>query len=569
MAANTLTENYAVVEDLFTPASYRPREGWRFIHDAKRHDHERLSATMAPPPSPYDYRHWVIQDMYDAEYVRRMLRLAADYGMNGIQFSGDNIYWVNDSLYRYNTYAFVGELCERCRDLGLQAWFWTHEINDFFHEFVTDGRYGYSGQLRDGKMDLSADSGYWRVLEEKYDVFFRRMPGVDGLVLTLNECHVPVFREGLIQSDLPAEERVARIARTVLDVCRRHGKGLILRTFCYFPDELAVIRAGLDRIDPDLPIMVKCQPHDWQIYFPHNPLIGSDMKRAVVVEYDLCLEFMGDGRFPGPQVDYLKSRMDHAAQHGAAGVAGRICRFRHHAEGTLNWANVYAFSRLARRPDTPADAIWHDYAAADFGADNADFITDMGRRLHEISKQVYYLAHELRGLSNYSTFPGLDQWLPWTCARWSPDDATVQARYRLLCAPTPAFIADVEAEKQAALDDLAALREEVAERRESFAAADFDYLSTVLERAGVMAEIHTTQHLVEIMVRHDAPPPPEQRRYTDAIQSRIARLRQIVATQRNLALDGGVEGNQHGDELVELFCRRALRYLGAAPKATV
>jgi hypothetical protein len=38
----------------------------------------------------FRYRHWEIQDVYDSDYYRRMIRAAADYGMNGIQWSGNH-----------------------------------------------------------------------------------------------------------------------------------------------------------------------------------------------------------------------------------------------------------------------------------------------------------------------------------------------------------------------------------------------------------------------------------------------------------------------------------------------
>jgi hypothetical protein len=564
----TLAENYAVRDGLYTPAAYIERPNYRFVHDAKQHRHDRLTATLHQGASPYTLRHWTIQEVYDSAYADRMLDLARDYGMNGIQWSGDHIYWVNDALYRYNVYAHVGSLCEKCHDRGLKAYFWTHEINGFFHEFVKNGKYGYSGQLADGKMDLSSKSGFWKMLEDKYDVFFRRIPGVDGLVLTLNECHVPVFHDGLVESDLPAEERVARIARTVARVCARYKKHLILRTFCYFPGEQERIRQGVEQIGEPVTLMMKCQPHDWHVFFPHDPLIASLKNYERVVEYDLALEFMGQGRQPAPQVDYLKHRMDHAAANGVAGVAGRLCRFRNRAEGTLNWANVYAFSRLAHEPDAPADAVWRDYARADWGPKNAAFIVNAGRRLFEIAKECFYLAGELRGNCNFNTFPSLKNWWGWNRVNWEPGNADVAREYGLLCHPTPEFIAEVAARKRAARADIQALGREVNARRKEFVPGDFDHLATVLERSVVMTEVSTTQHAVELMVRHDAKRSPRQRRYRAEIAAALAQLRRLARTKRRQVLDASAEGNQYNEVMIEVFCRHAEEYLRGATKSS-
>ena len=561
MAGRTLAEQYQPIEGLYTHAEYRERTDFRFVHDHKPHHHAALTATYDRARPHFAHRHWCIQDVYDTRYVHRMLRLAAAYGMNGIQFSGDNIYWVNDALYRYNVFPFVGELCERCHDHGLKAYFWTHEINGFFHEFVAGGRYGTSGQLIGGTMDLSSASGYWQALRDKYDVFLRRLPGVDGLVLTLNECQVPVFLDERVRSDLSAAERVTRITRTILDVCRAHGRHLIVRTFCYEPAEAARIRRGLEALGERVTLMMKCVPHDWNIFLPDDPQIAAFRGWDTIVEHDLALEFMGDGRTPAPQVDYLKRRFDHAVAQEVRGVSGRLCRFRTHAEHTLNWAHVYAFSRFAQDPRATADAVWRDYATADYGAAAADFVVQAGRRLFAIGQETYYLAHEHRNVSNLHTFPTLANWVWWNCAKWSPEDPAAQALYRQLCAPTPAFIRATVAAKEAALVDVARLRTEVEAHAAALRPPDLRYFRTVLPRVAVVAAAHIGQHVVELMVRHDASRPPAERQFAAEIAARIAGLRELIATQRALLVAGGVEGNQHSDLVLEVFCRNAERHL--------
>ena len=555
------------VDGLYVNCEYRERPDYRFRHDAKPHRHAALaeSARVAAAPA-FSLRHWIVQDLFDSEHVNRMLHLARDYGMTGIQFSGDNIYWVTDAPQRYNSYVFAGELCERCHDLGLEAYFWTHEINGSFHEFVRNGRYGFSGQLAGGEIDLSAGSGFWGALYEKYDVFLRRLKGVDGLVLTVNESQVPVFRDRFIRSDLSPDERVATIARTVKNACDTHGKQLVLRTFCYSPEETERIRRGVERLGPGLTLMIKCVPHDWQTFYPHDPLIAALREFPRVVEFDLAHEPMGAGRFPYPDSDHLTYRFAHAAAQGVMGVAGRIDRFRNHAHGTLNWANVYAFSQLAHTPAVPADTLWRDYAAADFGAGEAAFITDLGRRLFAVGQQTFFLGKEWGSAhSNLNTFDTLDHGRHWSRSLWAPEDTEAAATLELLCSPTPEFIARIADEKAAALADVRRLRLETDQRRATLAAADFEYLMTVLRRSAVICEALTTQQVVMLMVRFDARRPVAERRFTDVIAASLRRLRNMAIADRQEILDGGNEGCQYGPELLEHFCRNAERHLLAGP----
>jgi hypothetical protein len=561
----SLSEAFGQVDGLFVNAEYREIPGYRFRHDAKVHNHAALAGQINKSERVFDLRHWTIQDVYDSAHLNETLKRAAQYGMTGIQFSGDNIYWVNDALHRYNAYVFVGELCERCHDLGLKAYFWVHEINGFFHEFVTNGTYGFSGQLAGGTIDLSSRSKIWDILYEKYDVFFRRLRGVDGIVLTLNECQVPVFRDDCIVSDLDAAHRVAKIGQTVKAACDAHGRHLILRTFCYSPDETERVRDGVRLIGPDVTVMIKCVPHDWQTFYPHDPLIAALKEFPKVIEFDLAHEPMGAGRFPYPDTEHLKHRFDHITAHGAIGVAGRIDRFRNHAAGTLNWSNVYSFSRLAQQPSTQAGALLSEYANADFGSEAMAFMVDAMNRLYAAGQQTFFLGREWGSHhSNLNTFSSLGQNPRWNRAAWNPADKEARETFQRLSVPTPSFIERIAAEKAASLADLRKMASELEVQPAFLKAQDRDYLATALARSIVLCDALTTQHVVMLMVRHDAPRAESERLYKIAIAERLSHLRTMAAGQVVLLRDAGNEGCQYGPEVLEHFCRNAERHLQAA-----
>lgn len=558
----SLGEAFRSFDGLYVDGAYREIPRYRFVPDAKPHHHLDLTKQIQPGARPFELRHWIIQDVYNSAHVDETLRQAKAYGMTGIQFSGDNIYWVNDSLHRYNAGVFTGMLCEKCHDLNLDAYFWTHEINGFFQEFVIGGRYGFYGQLAEGKIDLSSRSGYWDTLYEKFDVFFRRQPGVDGLVLTLNESQVPVFRDECITSDLSPEERVARIGQTVQAACKAHDKRLILRTFCYHPDEAARIRDGVRRIGSDLTVMIKCVSHDWQTFFPHDPLIVALSDFPRVIEFDLAHEHAGGSRFPYPDTDHLVDRFSHSATQGAQGVAGRIDRFRNHAEGTLNWSNVYSFSRLAQDPSATADALREEYAATDFGEANGPFIAQMLRRLYAIGEKTFFISKEWGTQhSNLLPLSPVKYTNASNRALWAPDDAEAVETNRLLADPSPDFIERVALDKRATLEDLRQLASEVEIGRAGLDAADYDYLSEMFSRAIVQCEALTIQHVVILMLRYDAGRTEDERRYGTEISTRLERLRELARTEARRLIDASNEGCQHSPQIIERFCRSAERAL--------
>ena len=513
---------------------------------------------MRRKPGGLQRLHWTILDAYDNAYIDRMLDAAPGYGVEGIQFSEDEIYWVNDSLTRYNAFAYTGRLCEKCHARGLKAYFWTHEICDFFQEFTTGAQYGFYRQLIGGRINLRANSPFWAALREKYEVFFRRLPGVDGVVLTLNESHVPVFREGVVDSDLAPHELVARLATEVKRACDEHRRELILRNFCYTPDEQERMRRGIAAIPGRPTLMMKCQPFDWHIHLPDDPMIAAyAAEYPVLVEYDLGHEFNGVGLIPFPDTAYLATRLAHARSCGAAGAAARLDRFRTHAEGTLNWSSVHTFARMALDPSLQPAAALRDYTRVDYPGTLSEQVAAFAKDLFAISASLFYLRrYWFCSHSNPPDFPK-------TFRRenhrgplaWSPDDPRAQDDADAMQTPRPAHIDALIAEQLAH----AATRDRWTAFWRSASDADLTpgdlaYLRKACARLTMFSEVVWRQQQVVLMVRHDSTLPAGTRRYTSDIESHC---RYIEASARERECEWrviGAEGNQHLPEILESFC---------------
>jgi alpha-glucuronidase len=132
---------------------------------------------------------------------------------------------------------------------------------------------------------------------------------------------------------------------------------------------------AFDVIDPEIILMLKCVPHDWEVFYPHNPAIGRYPERRQIIEFDPGAEYYGVGRVPYLYPEYIDFRLDYARARNAYGYVARVERQGNPAaipgiteDSGLNAINLHAFKRFAEDPDVTPDQVWSEFVSKEVGA---------------------------------------------------------------------------------------------------------------------------------------------------------------------------------------------------------
>ena len=259
--------------------------------------------------------HWIPLTA-DLEYNRRAAALAPEFEVDTVHFSHDICHHADDLLRDPAQATHVRRLADLYRSAGLGLWCWTHEVRHPPEELLSEGKL------------LADDARLIPHLEEKYARFFTEtLPGLDGLVLTFAETEFPVYQDERILSGRNRMDRTEHLIRCMRDICQRHGKRLAIRDFVYRADEVDAFREVISRLPEDIIVMSKCVPHDWQPFYPDNPLIGDVGGREQWIEHDFGLEYEGQHIYPFGNLDTVFDRFRHGVENGSNALCLRLDRF--------------------------------------------------------------------------------------------------------------------------------------------------------------------------------------------------------------------------------------------------
>jgi hypothetical protein len=334
---------------------------------------------------------------------------------------------------------------------------------------------------------------------------------------------------------------VAKLIEVMGDVCGRHGKLLLVRTFVYEPADMQAMQAALKRVAAspvnarNVVVMTKCVPHDWTPFYPFDPLLGNVAGLPQIVEIDLGQEFTGLSRILHCEVDYVKYVMDHARAHGVTGAVARVERGKNHALGTPNEVNLHAFGRLANDPALSADALWKEWATKRYGEQAAGQVTVLLRRTFDITNLTFFPLEQW--ITNHSLLPSFNYAYGHITerqnAKWIPGPRQLAARDELL-RPTSDTLLKVAHEKDLAkrlselsLTDLEAVKPIVAE-------ADYKELKRYLELGRDNVEVfreHNLAMLAFIMLQN-AKTDENRQAATALVREHMSMLDQLADTMQ-------------------------------------
>jgi hypothetical protein len=159
----------------------------------------------------------------------------------------------------------------------------------------------------------------------------------------------------------------------------------------YEPVELEWVKEGLLKSDRDVIVQSKCVPHDWDPFYPPNPLIGAFPQNRQIIEFDCSSEFTGKNRIPYTSPEYFERHWRYDLQHES--VVGYNARLDHNgfdAVFTPNEINLYTLYRLTEDASVTADQIWEEWIERKYGLDAALYILETLYPTFEIVNKTFF-----------------------------------------------------------------------------------------------------------------------------------------------------------------------------------
>jgi len=392
-----------------------------------------------------DYKVWQFHVM-NPDYVKKVMSFAEDYDINTVCFSHKMI---GETSELYSDVGF-SQRGEELRQLAMDAdaknlksWIWVHELDNVPEKYLED---------KTVQMDKR---GFWSWLEKRYMKLFEDFPEFDGIILTFHETQYKIFSDTQVSSKLSKPDRFGKMVATINKACLKYNKDFVVRTFLYEPEQLDWVKEGLLKADAgNIIVQSKCVPHDWQPYYPHNPLIGAFPNNRQIVEFDCSSEFTGKNRIPFASAQYFAYRWKYGLKFPQ--VSGYLARLDHNGfDGffTPNNINTYTLFRLSQDPALSSDQIWKEWAVMRYGKPAAPYVV---KTLYDsemiIKKTLYHLEFWITNKSVLPKFSYADGHISSrTIAKWNPDEPRYKVMEFLLNHPNVEIYEKLLAEKDEAI----------------------------------------------------------------------------------------------------------------------
>ncbi len=389
-----------------------------------------------------EIRSWQLHAL-NRDYVRGAMQKAGNYQVNTVVFSHGMIGEVSQLYDGSDRAEQLRTLAQEAHGLHLRVWIWIHELENDVPKQYRDG----------GGVNLDR-AGFWDWLRDKYERLFADFPEFDGILLTFHETRYKIFQENSVKSKLSMPDRFAKMINTIDEACAKYQKDFVVRSFLYEPQELEWFAQGLQQVHPRVMLQSKCVPHDWQPFYPHNPMIGKFPERKLIVEFDCSSEFTGRNQVPWTCPEYFAYRWRYdLKQPGVAGYNARLDHAGYDALYTPNEINIYTLYRLTQDAKVTAQDIWKEWTVKRYGPAAAPWVEKALRLSFDILNKSFFVLEFW--ITNHSKLPSYGyangHIRSRTIAKWKADEPRYRELEQKLKHPDAELLETILAEKDEAI----------------------------------------------------------------------------------------------------------------------
>lgn len=274
-----------------------------------------------------------------------LVKLGAKLGFNDICFQteGGTLKPLKELRERANEKGYF----KLAKELGMTISVWVHELEDYDKSWET--------VTLENKL-------VWDKLAERYNyILTSLLPEIDYLVLTAVETEIKLTDASMLE----------KLVATILKVCRKNNKKLILRSFVWHPSELSNFQKAIKNIPDDVIIMTKNVPQDWHLRSIDEPLIGKVGGKNQYVELDIAGEYFRMDHVANCFTDILYRQYNSWREKGCDGISVRVDRgwqpevYQNVVLNEAQEVNLWFLGYIST--DRDPDKAWWDYACNTFG----------------------------------------------------------------------------------------------------------------------------------------------------------------------------------------------------------
>ncbi len=285
------------------------------------------------------------------------------------------------------------------------------------------------GSGNDNLIDLD-DEKFWNWFKNDYRDMLKRIPEVDGLVLTFVETGIRAERQKSEVLKTGAEKIAAVVNHLAEVVCDEFDKKIYLRTFAYSNKEYDNLIGCISHIRKDdrIVLMMKETPHDFFLTHPNDYYAGT-IDRPTIIEFDTCGEFHGQGITAGTWVEYILERWsDFIKRPNIIGYTARTDRYGNtHMVGTPNEILLYALKRYTEDPTLTADLIYDEFITQHYGAETVEILKPAFKSAFDIATSSFYVLGTNMANHSRMDFAYKSNFLRHVSGRWlSPPEVFVE-----------------------------------------------------------------------------------------------------------------------------------------------